>query len=174
MSKNASSPSQVVIDTQYSTEPFLPSPDRDRSELRWEDREEKLLETWCKDVITLSKAHGRAGRFKKKVHTILGALSVMVPVIFTGLCQIHTEPPFSNTIPPVGFVCTGVLSGLLGFLSYEAGKERHFQYEAKYQDFCTRVSAELCKPRKDRVACDVFLKECELQICNLNSSAPDV
>ena len=146
-------------------------PDVVRDELLWERSEEDLLNVWKKEAMLRRRGHSVTGGRKKRFHKVFGTLSVVVPIIFTGLSQSEINTGWINTL---GFCLTGIISGLLAFYGFDGLTERHFEYESKYDDYVQQIESELCKPRKNRVACDVFLKEMQLKLGTLNAGAPDL
>lgn len=144
-----------------------------RVELMWERSEETLLRQWLDESLSKSKQHGSTANKKKRYYKVFGSISVILPIIFTGLSQLKLDLQYP-LIPTIGFICTGVISGLLAFFNFASLYQKHNEYESKYYDYSNMIKSELCKPRHSRIACDVFLKECQLKLSTLHESAPDL
>ncbi len=145
------------------------SVDDERKELLWEEREEVFILKLANEAEEKRLQHKVAGKRFKVKHKIFGSLSVLLPIVFTGLTQMEFE-----YIDTIGFMVSGVFSGICAFFQFAVLMERHLEYSEKYSEYHIAITAELAKPKSSRIACDVYMTRCELLFNGLNRSAPDV
>lgn len=66
----------------------------------------------------------------------------------------------------------GILSGINTFFNYGKKENLHNQYQGLYDELACFIQHELVKPKKYRIACDVFLEKINNKMSNLNNHAP--
>ena len=143
--------------------------DPNRKELLWEKREEDVVRKWVKEMREQSKKHYKAGKKHKRLHEWITIPSILIPVISSGLTPLLQPYPYVST----GLMLTvGVLTGINGFYGFASKKERHLNYEGLYSVLSTEIEKELCKPKKNRIACDVYLESISMKKTQLDLSAP--
>lgn len=144
-----------------------------RTELAWEEREEILIQKWIDTCTTRETKHTKKARGVRLSYRILALLSIITPIVFSGVAQLKSECG-PSLITTIGFVVTGILTASHTFLNLGELMRSHFEYAAKYATLITEMDSEMCKPRSQRVACDVFLKRYELLLIQYTQYAPDV
>ena len=143
--------------------------DPNRKELLWEKREEDVVRKWVKEMREQAKKHYKAGKKHKILHEWITIPSILIPVISSGLTPLLQPYPYVST----GLMLTvGVLTGINGFYGFASKKERHLNYEGLYSVLSTEIEKELCKPKKNRIACDVYLESISMKKTQLDLSAP--
>jgi len=145
--------------------------DPERKELLWEEREEKVIEAWQEHCRVASKAHGRKARVMKKRYTCVTLPSILIPVAISGFSTMLTERPLATS----GLmVIVSFFSGISGFLNLGQLTEKHFQFQALYADLALDIETEMCRPKRMRGPCDVFLEHVRSQLSKLDLSAPNL
>ena len=143
--------------------------DPNRKELLWEKREEDVVRKWVKDMKEQAKKHYKAGKKNKRLHEWITVPSILIPVIASGLTPLLQPYPYVST----GLMLTvGVLTGVNGFYNFASKKEKHLNYEGLYSVLSIEIEKELCKPKKNRLACDVYLESISMKKTQLDLSAP--
>ena len=143
--------------------------DPNRKELLWEKREEDVVRNWVKEMKEQAKKHYKAGKKHKRLHEWITVPSILIPVISSGLTPLLQPYPYVST----GLMLTvGVLTGVNGFYNFASKKEKHLNYEGLYSVLSTEIEKELCKPKKNRIACDVYLESISMKKTQLDLSAP--
>lgn len=145
--------------------------DANRKELLWEHREENVINEWRETMISNSKKHNSKAKRMKNIYRVLMIMSIVFPALLSFLNN------FINTIPILVqsmLLTSSIVSGLNGFLNLGARTEKHFQYEASYMKLSNEIRKELCKPKRHRIACDVYLQVIMSDMNTLDRSAPDL
>ena len=152
-----------------SSEGTTSEDDFNRKELLWQEREEVVIRDWVADMENKSKKHYIAGKRFKKMSELITLPAIIIPVVTSGLTQLLQPYPYVTT----GLMLTvGILTGINGFFDYSGKKEKHFSYEALYGGLATTIEKEMCKPKRMRIACDIYLEHVSMQKNKLDSSAP--
>lgn len=147
--------------------------DSDRVELMWDSREELLVRQWSDAAGIQGEQHEQRARVFKSRHLFFGFLSMFASILFTGLSSIDVEAVPSYA-PSFGFVLTGTLSAICTFFDFATLRSKHGEYANKYREYASEIQVETCKPRRNRVACDVFLQSSQMRLNSLNRNAPDL
>ena len=155
---------EATVDTNTARE----SLDQTRLDLLWEDREEAIVSQWTSLCSERSGAHRKAAQSQRTRHRVFGALAIFTPIIFSGVTQYHTEP----AVTMIGFVLTGLTSAMNTFFNFSQKMTEHFDYAARYEEMGREISVEVCKPRRFRGACDVFMARCEMKLNALTRNGP--
>lgn len=142
--------------------------DQDRQELLWEHREEQLLLTIQNQCSTQEKLHIRSGKRKKLWYSVLGIPSTILPIIAATLSQMEVD----NFAVTVCMLVCGCVTGMNTFFNFGKQRQTHFEYAGKYQELGMDIGLELCKPRRNRIACDVFLQGTSAKFNHINNGAP--
>lgn len=141
-----------------------------RTELMWERREEDLIDEWIKLCDQRSVCHDKAAHYQRRNYRVFGALAVFTPITFGGVTQFYTDPLVSMC----GFVITGLTSAVSTFFNFGHKMSEHFDYAAKYEELRREMKVEVCRPRRFRSPCDVFLARTEMKLNSLTRGAPDI
>ena len=145
--------------------------DLNRKELLWESREEVLLEKWMLDMFDSSKKQGICGKKYKKLYAVFGVPSILMPLIMSGFtAQLEKQPLISSLL----MITTGSLIGISTFFNLGKRFTQHFEYEHRYYELALEIEKEMKKPKKHRIACDVYIEKIYMTYCGLNARAPNV
>ena len=149
----------------------LSSLDTDRHELMWESREESLVERWKTHCIKKRNEHGVKARVMKKRYTALSIPAIVLPLVLSGFSTVLQTHPLviSGTLMVVA-----ILSGMNGFFNLGRLTQAHYNYEGLYGDLALSIESEMCRPKKARLACDVYLERTRCNISKLDLAAPPV
>ena len=143
--------------------------DMEREELLWEDREEKLLHKWKTEMISKSSSHLRKGKRYKKLHLIFGIPSTVIPLVMAGLTGYNE---INKIAASSVLIISGVLTGVSNFSNFSKKSQIHLEFENRYSQLSLDIDSELCKPKKNRAACDMFIEKIKQQYHCLNQQAP--
>ena len=155
----------VVENSTVSTD----SPER--KELLWEQREEDLITKWRAYCLTQSASHGVRARQLKHKFNMASIPAIMLPVILSGFSSLLQPYPY---ITSSAMVVTATCTGLSAFFDFGSKSQKHFNSEGAYADLSLALESEMCKPKRHRTACDVFLEKTRSSISRLDQNAPPV
>lgn len=156
----------VKIDSQNSSE--TSEDDVNRKELLWETREEELLKIWMNEMKENSIKQGIAGRRTKKLYALFGVPATLVPIVLSGLSSLEIDPLVNSLL----MIMTGSLIGISTFFNLGKKFAQHFEYEHKYDELARELEKELKKPKRHRIACDVYMEKIYMKYSGLNARAP--
>lgn len=145
--------------------------DEHRKELLWEHREEELLLKWMNEMYDNSKLHRKSGKKYKKCYAIFGVPATLIPIIMSGLTTQLKEYPLAQSLL---MITTGTLVGVSTFFNLGKRFAQHFEYEHKYDELARELEKELKKPKRHRLACDVYMEKIYMKYSGLNVRAPMV
>jgi len=160
-------PSSVRLELERKS---TTSEDVSREEMPWETRTEILLRKWIELCESRANQHDAKGKLNKNKFRFLGVLTILLPTVFGGITQVFPLP----TLVAMGFISSGVLSGVSALFNFGGNYIEHMVFAAKYVDLARNVTTELIKRRRLRLACDVFLKSTEMALNALTTQAPDI
>ena len=143
--------------------------DFNRKELLWERREEALILSWCEKLKESSIAHGKMGKVMKNRYTMVSLPAIIIPVVASSLSTVLQPYPLAMT---GAMLATSIFTGINGFFNYGKKEQQHFEYEASYMKLANEIEKELSKPKRHRIACDLYLQVILSEMNRLNSSAP--
>lgn len=159
--------SQIKIENKYSDS----VDDENRTELLWGSKQEDLLNEWCKKCIITSKSHDIKSKMFKKCHILFSIPSIIIPISISGLTEQLQIYPEVQSLAMIG---VGIISGVNSFFDFSKKEERHSQYTNLYTELYNEIRSELSKPKKHRVACDMYLERVKNRLNFLRQSAPDL
>ena len=143
--------------------------DPDRAELLWSSRQEKVLRVWQTDMLKRSKVHAAKATKYKRLYTIFGLPSALIPIVLSTLSGVLKDHELANSLL---LLVAGVLVATTTFLNLGKRFAVHAEFETHYDQLARRVDKELAKPKRHRIACDVYMEKIELKLSGLNSRAP--
>lgn len=141
-----------------------------RKELLWETREEDLLKKWMKEMYICSNKQGNKARHTKKLYALFGVPATLLPIILSGLTSLEIEPLVNSLL----MITTGSLIGISTFFNLGKKFAQHFEYEHKYDELARELEKELQKPKRHRIACDLYMEKIYMTYNGLNARAPAV
>ena len=145
--------------------------DEQRKELLWERREEQLLQKWVDDCKNRSNKHSKKAKEYKIKYACVGLPSILIPIILGGLSPVIKCHTLEYSLV---LMSSGLFSGVNMFFNFGKKEVENATYANKYFKLVNDVEAELSKPKKNRVACDVYLESVKNQFNSLVLSAPDL
>jgi hypothetical protein len=143
--------------------------DENRKELPWEYTEEKLLLTWCHDSKKRSARHYIGGNRNKIKFAVFGVPSILIPIILGGVAPVVG---CNSMIYSIGMMGAGIFSGMNLFFNFGKKQQEHFDYMNKFGEFSNEIESELSKPKRFRVACDVYIERMKLKYNSLCDQSP--
>jgi hypothetical protein len=145
--------------------------DPNRVELPWDGRVEELVVRWLKVCKTRSEAHSRSAAIAKAKYIAIALPSVVIPVVSSGFVAQLDAYPFAVTS---SFVVTGVLGAIAGLFEFGMKQKEHNHYAYAYSHVGREIELTLAKPKRHRVAADMYLVQISADIDRLDESAPDL
>jgi hypothetical protein len=67
---------------------------------------------------------------------------------------------------------SGLFSGISMFFNFGKKTELHSNYSNKYFELANEIDSELIKPKRFRVACDVYMERTKLRYNSLCKHSP--
>ena len=142
-----------------------------RKELLWETREENILHNWCKDSKERSHLHDLHGKRDKFIFGIFGIPTMMIPIILGGVSSIV---PCNSLIYSLGMMGTGLFSGISMFFNFGKRQQLHFEYMNKFFELANEIETELSKPKRHRIACDVYMEKIKQEYVKFCGQSPSL
>ena len=135
----------------------------------WSSRQEVILLAWKEYMVERSKYHDLKATKYKKLYNLFGLPSVIIPVALSALSSILKDYELVNSML---LLLAGIFAGVSTFLNLGKKYSQHAEFENRYQQLARRIDKELAKPKKNRIACDVYMEKIELKLSSLNVRAP--
>lgn len=149
------------------------SQDMDREEMKWGESQERQIMLWQKQCLENSLAHKRASGRNKRLYygtalpiTLLPLLASTVQTLFPPVCG---KPPLATI--SIGFASTA-LAGISTVFKFGHKDQLHAEFENRYHELYVNVQKEMSKPKRFRIACDVYLESISAEMNRLIASAP--
>jgi hypothetical protein len=142
-----------------------------RKELLWEKREEQLIQKWVDDCKIRSNKHGKKAKEYKVKYACVGLPSVLIPIVLGGLSPVI---PCHTLEYSLVLMCAGLFSGCLMFFNFGKKEIEHNTYANKFFKLLNEVEAELSKPKRHRIACDVYMEKVKNEYNALVLASPDL
>lgn len=143
--------------------------DENRKELLWEKREEKILRSWCEDCKNRSLRHDVKGKKNKIKFGLFGVPTMLIPIVLGGVSSIV---PCHSLLYSLGMMGTGLFSGIAMFFNFGKKEQEHFEYVNRFFELSNEIEAELSKPKRHRIACDVYMEKIKQEYNKCCSSSP--
>ena len=142
-----------------------------RKELLWETREEAVVEKWKKHCSKQSQLHGVKARQIKQQYKCLSIPAILIPVGMSSFSSYLLTHPI---VTSACLMTVSIFTGLNGFLNLGARTQAHFNSEGLYGDLALGIETEMCRPKRYRLACDVFLERTRSAISKLDLNSPNL
>ena len=147
-----------------------PSVDDDqRKELLWERREESLLLQWCEDCKSRSGQHEKKGNLNKTKFGLFSIPSILIPIILGGVSSVV---PCHSLIYSLGMMSAGLFGGVNAFFNFGKKESEHFEFMNRFFELANEIESELSKPKRHRIACDVYVEKIKQIYNKLCSASP--
>ena len=144
--------------------------------LPWCPDVEALLQKWCTDCQERSNLHASRSNAKKRMYRLLSIPSIVIPIAMASFSQLYSvcNNYEAQVVNSLGYLLSGSLAGISGFLNYGNQYAQHAQYEVLYYELYTELECILAKPASFRGHADVLLVNIRLTYDALNKSSPDL
>lgn len=149
----------------------LSEDDQQRKELLWETREEVLITQWAKDCAIRVKLHNEKSKSYKVKYGVVSIPSILIPIVLSGLSPVVSCGSLEYSL---ALMSAGLFSGVSLFFNFGRLSSEHKTFADKYFSLITSIESEICKPKRHRIACDVYLEKIKNEYNSLVLSAPDV
>lgn len=145
--------------------------DLNRKELLWEKREEKIFFKWLENCRIKSKKHDNKSKLCKIKYGVCSIPSITIPIIVSGLSSTISCDSTENSIL---MMITALFTCINTFFNYGKRQEKHEQYSNKYFELANEIESELSKPKRHRIACDVYMEKIKQKYNNLHATEPNL
>lgn len=145
--------------------------DEQRKELLWEKREEELIMKWIDDCKIRSDKHSQKAKEYKIKYACIGLPSILIPIVLGGLSPIV---PCHTLEYSLVLMSSGLFSGVGMFFNFGKKEVEHNTYANKFFKLVNEVDAELSKPKRHRIACDVYMEKVKNEYHSLVLSSPNL
>ena len=145
--------------------------DVQRKELLWESREEELINKWIDDCKIRCEKHNKKSKEYKIKYASVGLPSILIPIVLGGLSPIIQCQTLEYSLV---LMTAGIFSGVGMFFNFGKKQVEHNMYANKFFKLVTEVESELAKPKKNRIACDVYIEKVKNEYNSLVLSSPDL
>tara|TARA_R110002126_G_scaffold72403_4_gene181041 strand:- start:465 stop:950 length:486 start_codon:yes stop_codon:yes gene_type:complete len=149
------------------------SKDDYRVEMLWTSKHDKLLLSWSKQMVINSDKHNNKSKIYKKLYIIFGVLTMIFPIIISGLNENVIFDIDSRIISFI-MIWVGILNGITLFFNFSKMTTLHSESSNKYENLCLDIEAELFKKKIHRIQSDVFLNTIRLKYESLKTIAPSI
>ena len=161
----------VKLNIEPRSESSESKDDTERKELLWTGKQEQILKEWKAEMIQRSEFHGLKGRKYRKLYNLFGLPSVIIPIVLSALSDTLKKENY-DLINALLLLSAGVFAGVNAFLNFGKKFANHIEFENRYDELARRIDKELAKPKKNRLACDVYMEKIQLRYSSLNVRAP--
>lgn len=144
--------------------------DPNRRELLWDRREEKIFREWIIQSKKKVDFHQNKAKSCKIKNACLSIPAILIPIISSGLSGILPCSSMENSIL---MMIVGILNCVDTFFDYGRRREKHEVFSNRYFSLINEVESELSKPKRDRVACDVYLEKIKQMYNTLHLTEPN-
>ena len=145
--------------------------DEQRKELLWEKREEELIRKWIDDCKIRSKKHSQKSKEYKIKYACIGLPSILIPIVLGGLSPVIPCHTLEYSLVLMSY---GLFSGVGMFFNFGKKEVEHNTYANKFFKLVNEVEAELSKPKRHRIACDVYMEKVKNEYHSLVLSSPNL
>lgn len=140
-----------------------------RQEVPWEKREEDYLKHISDDVVGKALFHSKKTILYKRLFIIFGIPATLFPIVAGGFNNHLPCNSFTNSML---MMTSGLLSGIVTFFNFSKREEKHNQYENLYTTLNEKINLELSKPKRHRIACDLFMESIKSNYVYLTQNEP--
>jgi hypothetical protein len=158
-----------IVDDIYEEQSLISEDDINRKELLWNSNLEEILENWKLECIQLSKLHHVRSKWNKCRYVTFSIPSILIPMCISGLSGIIHQESFSTVVL---MLCSSIFSGLNTFFNFGKKETLHNEFSNKFLELSDDINVEVKKPKKNRIAADVFLERIKQEYHKLLSSSP--
>jgi hypothetical protein len=146
------------------------STDALREELPWEEREEKLIKEIIADCTIAEMVHEVKSKRCKMFYVLFGLPAIILPMVAALMSEYLPEK--NKMSVSVVLVFASILSATQQFFNFGKKAQSHSEYSGKFSELALSTRVEIVKPKRFRVACDVFLERVSRNMIELKNSAP--
>jgi hypothetical protein len=161
---------EVKVDTESrDLTPTSSQDDFERKELPWESREEILLIEWSEDFKKKSNQHAANEKKNKILFGLFSIPAILIALTLAGMSEVI---PCNSHIYGICMSVSAVFNGINMFFNFGKKTEEHHNFSNKYFQLHSEIQCELSKPKKHRVACDLYMEKIKYQYFALSKYCP--
>ena len=140
-----------------------------RRDLLWDKREENIFKQWVAESKKKIEFHQIKAKSCKIKNACLSIPAILIPIVSSGLAGILPCNSMENSIL---MMIVGILNCIDAFFDYGRRREKHEVFSNRYFTLVNEVESELTKPKKDRIACDVYMEKIKQNYNTLHLTEP--
>ena len=156
--------SDIIVETST---PRSSSDDPDRRELMWKAPAEALVTRTRDEANAAAIKHERAAKKSRLLYQCFGLPTVLVPLAGSVAAQFVPEAAVT-----VAMVCAAMCGAANTYLNFGAKASHHNEFHARWLELSSVIDFEVCRPRADRAACDLFLEKIQGRATALRAAEP--
>ena len=153
----------IIVDVST---PRSSSDDPDRRELMWKAPAEALVTRTRNEANEAAIRHERAAKKSRFLYQVFGLPTVLIPLAGSVAAQ------YAPTSVTVAMVCAAMCGAANTYLNFGAKASHHNEFHARWSELSSTIDFEVCRPRADRAACDVFLERLRNRTAALRAAEP--
>lgn len=150
----------------------LASPRIPESVESWTDTVEDFIKNIKAKAQKSSDSQHAAGHKKRSRSHILIALIVIPPIILGAMVGKFGEEEWMQITSMVGLIVTGIANGIASAFDYSGKSQKHFNFNARYDDLITDIDEELAIPQEKRRSARAFMARIKTKFDCINNNAP--
>ena len=144
--------------------------DPNRQEQLWDHKSEEFIWKIHKDCLQKSSTFDSASRSAKNKYTRYALPGIIVPIIMS-VVSPHLPTEY-NYVDSIALASISVLNGLNTFHNWGKKFTSFNEFAGKYSDLAGYIDVEMSKPKRFRIALDVFLERVTTKKSFLDGNAP--
>lgn len=161
---------ESIIDV-YENNSNISEDDIGRQELLWDPKLERILKVWKDECLYKSKEHVIRSKRNKCRYAIFSIPSILIPMIVTGVGRVLDN----DSIVTITLMLTSsIFGGLNTFFNFGKKETLHNEFCNKFLELSDTINVEINKPKRNRIAADVFLEKIKQEYHKLSAAAPNL
>ena len=137
--------------------------------MMWRTPAEELVIRTRDEANEAAIRHERAARRARLLYQIFGLPTVLIPLVGSVAAQFVPESAVA-----VAMVAAAMCSAANTYMNFGSKASHHNEFHARWCELSSSIDFEICRPRADRAACDVFLERLRNRKAALRAAEPVV
>lgn len=149
------------------------SPDRDREEEPWTDRNERIVNCWSHEVMESIDDHHKAGYWYQRRKHLVTIPALLVPLLAAPFAATFKEESWVVYVNMLAYMTTSLFAGISAYCNLPELETKHFCFKALYTELLHDIQMEMGKQRKYRPQADIYQLKIRLKLDHLGREAPE-
>lgn len=168
---SSNSPESIKFATKYS----VANSDADREEMKWDDKQEQQILMWKAICLSHCESHAKASKLNKQMYYATSVPVTIFPLLGS---TIHSLTSHSCENSSIFVIClsllTSIVAGVATIFNFGFKDQLHAEFENRYHELSVDIEKEMSKPKRFRIACDVYLEATSSKLNRLIAAAPPI